>query len=235
MSNKFTLLIDNILQVIKPNKMGSTLLFSVLLCCISMPAAGQFRVLNTAAYSSRPGVDTLEDATVKEVTGKDKSVVDDPIPDNDSTVGVQGGRYGVGLGSSWPAYGLSGTIQISETITGEAILGFFGDVTNFGGRIWYRFNRNAKYDIYGYGGVGVYRYKGFDSILLDIGVSEGVLGLGFGAGVEAGLAKLFDDEDFPPIFVSAELGIALASFEYYGGFSTISLGFGIHYRFGEKS
>ncbi|MFK7847992.1 MAG: hypothetical protein AB8G77_22080 [Rhodothermales bacterium] len=231
MSNKFTLLMDNILRAFCTKKYGSTFLAGVLVLGISLPAAGQFRVLDIPdASSSRSGVVTVKDgdAKVGVTTGRD------PIPDNDSTVGVQGGRYGVGFGSSWPAYGLSGTIQISETITGEAILGFFGDVTNFGGRVWYRFNRSEKYDIYAYGGIGVYRYKGFDSIFLDLGVSESVLGVGLGAGVESGLAKLFDDEEFPPIFVSAELGIALASFEYYGGFSTISLGFGIHYRFGKK-
>ncbi len=158
----------------------------------------------------------------------------DPIPDNDATVGVQGGRYGLGFGSAWPAYGLSGTLQINETITGEAVLGFFGAVSNFGGRVWYRFNRNEQYDIYAYGCAGVYRYKGLDGFLLGNSVSESVLGLGFGAGVEAGLPKLFDDEDFPPIFVNAELGLAIASFEYYGGFSSLSLGFGAHYRFGTK-
>lgn len=167
--------------------------------------------------------------------GGASTAAEDPIPDNDSTVGVQGGRYGIGLASSWPAYGISGTIQVSETLTGEAVLGFFGAVSNFGGRIWYRFNRNETYDIYAYGGLGVYRYTGFDSILLDLNRTESVLGIGLGAGVEAGLPKLFDDEDLPPIFLNAELGLALASFEYYTGFSTLSLGFGVHYRFGEKN
>lgn len=156
-----------------------------------------------------------------------------PIPDNESTVGVQGGRYGLGFASSWPAYGISGTLQVSETITGEAVLGFFGTVSSFGGRLWYRFNRNMKYDLYGYGGLSVYHWNGVNSAFLD--VSENVLGVGFGAGIESGLPKLFDDEEFPPIFINAELGLAFASFKYYSNFSSFILGVGAHYRFGTKS
>lgn len=180
-------------------------------------AAGQFKQTNSH-YSQTAFVPSSESA-------------DDPIPDNDSTVGVQGGRYGIGFGSAWPAYGISGTLQMNQTITVEAVLGLFGTVTNFGGRLWYRFNQNEKYDLYGYGAVGVYRYS---ARVLGIGVSENVLGLGAGAGIEAGIAKLFDDEELPPIFLNAELGLAFGSFEYYGGFSTLSFGFGAHYRFGEK-
>lgn len=194
-------------------------LLYLLAANFSLTAQAQFRLSHNQA--STPGVGA-------------QATDSDPIPDNNSTVGVQGGRYGLGFGSAWPAYGLSGTLQISETITGEVVLGFFGAVSNFGGRVWYRFNRNEKYDIYAYGGAGVYRYTGLDGFLLGSSVSESVLGLGFGAGVEAGLPKLFDDEDFPPIFVNAELGLAIASFEYYGGFSSLSLGFGAHYRFGQK-
>lgn len=203
------------------NSSGSVLRIGfvlLMLSLVTLPVSAQFRM-----------------SSVQMPEGGTAEATEDPIPDNDSTVGVQGGRYGIGLASSWPAYGISGTIQVSETLTGEAVLGFFGTVSNFGGRIWYRFNRNETYDIYAYGGLGVYRYTGFDSILLDLNRTESVLGIGLGAGVEAGLPKLFDDEDLPPIFLNAELGLALASFEYYTGFSTLSLGFGVHYRFGEKN
>ena len=144
------------------------------------------------------------------------------------TVGVQGGRFGVGLTSSWPAYGVSGTLQLNEKMTAEAVLGFFGSVSNFSGRLWYRFKRDAKYDLYGYGAAGVYRY-GYR--VLGVSDAENVLGLGAGAGIEAGLRQLFDDEGFPPIFVNAEVGLAYANFDYYN-FSTFLFGAGIHYRFG---
>lgn len=119
-------------------------------------------------------------------------------------------------------------MQVSEKLTAEAILGFLGNVSTYSARGWYRFNRNPEYDLYGYAGAGVYRY-GYDIL----GINENVLGLGAGVGVEASLAKLFDDEDFPPIFLNTELGLAYANFDYYN-FSSLSYGFGIHYRFGGK-
>ncbi len=154
----------------------------------------------------------------------------------DGTVGVQGGRYGVGFASSWPSYGISGTLQMSETLTAEAIIGALGAVSHFGGRVWYRFNRNVNYDLYGYGAVGVYRYRSgyyFNGRGDRIRDTESVLGLGAGVGIEAGLQKLLDDENFLPLFINAEFGLALASFEYYN-FSSFSFGAGIHYRFGQR-
>lgn len=143
---------------------------------------------------------------------------------NEPTVGQQGGKFGIGFASTWPAYGVSGTLQVNEAITAEAILGFFGTVSNFGGRAWYRFNRNPGYDLYGYAGASVYRWS-------NRFISEDVLGVGAGVGIEGGLQKLFDDETFPPIFVNAEFGLAYADFEFYD-FSAFLFGMGIHYRFG---
>lgn len=140
------------------------------------------------------------------------------------TVGMQGGRFGVGLASSWPSYGISGTMQISETLTGEVILGFLGAISNIGGRVWYRFKRDPSYDLYGYGSVGLLRY---DYVVN----TESVLGLGAGAGVEVGVGQLLDEEDFPPIFVNAEIGLAYANFDFYN-FSSFTFGSGIHYRLG---
>jgi hypothetical protein len=146
--------------------------------------------------------------------------------ESDLTVGVQGGRFGVGTASSWPAYGLSGTYHVNEKVTAQAVLGFFGTVSSFSGRGWYRFTRDIKYDLYGYAGAGLYRYDYvFDT--------ENVLGLGAGVGIEASLQKLFDDDDFPPIFANSELGLSYADFDFYN-FSALTFGFGIHYRFGSR-
>ncbi len=146
--------------------------------------------------------------------------------DSEPTVGVQGGRFGVGFTSSWPSYGLSGTLQVNEKITAEAILGFFGTVSNFGGRVWYRFMPDVVYDIYGYGAASMYRYD----YIFD---TESVLGIGGGAGIEANLGKLFNQEDFPPLFMNWEIGLAFADFKYYN-FSSFVFGAGVHYRFGER-
>lgn len=156
-----------------------------------------------------------------------QDTADEQPPDDPAlTVGVQDGKFGIGTASSWPAYGLSGTYLLNERVTAQAVLGFFGTVSSFSGRGWYRFNRNNDYDLYGYAGAGLYRYDyGFDV--------ENVLGLGAGAGVEVSLAKLFDDEDFPPIFANSELGLSYADFDFYN-FSVLTFGFGIHYRFGNR-
>ena len=142
-----------------------------------------------------------------------------------STVGMQGGKYGLGLTSSYPAYGLSGTLQLSEKITAEALLGFFGTVANLGARGWYRFKRHEKFDLYGYGAVGMYRYD------YDID-TETVFGIGGGAGLEWSLQKVLGDDSLPPVFFNIDVGMAFASFEHYGGFSTLGFGGGAHYRFG---
>lgn len=152
------------------------------------------------------------------------------------TVGLQGGKFGVGFASSWPSYGLSGTLQVSETITAEVLLGFLGALTNVGGKAWYRFNRNEKYDLYGYGTVSMYRYdySRFDANLMQIvDDTETVFGFGAGAGVEAGIRKLFGDDELPPIFLNWEIGLGIANFEFYD-FSAFVFGGGIHYRFGSR-
>jgi hypothetical protein len=144
------------------------------------------------------------------------------------TVGVQGGRFGIGFASSHPAYGISGTLQMSETLTAQAILGVFSFWNVISGRIWFRFNRNETYDIYGYGAAGIIGYRGYsDSNLL----------IGFGGGVEVSAPALFEDEDFPPIFANAEIGFNIGCntnrFNAYSGCSGLSFGTGIHYRFGD--
>ena len=148
----------------------------------------------------------------------------------DVTVGLQGGKYGVGFAASFPAFGVSGTYQISETLTAEAILGIFGVISNYSLRGWYRFNRNQKYDIYGYGGLSIlqYRYRTFTNNRRN---TESVPGVGVGAGIEYGIQELFNDHDLPPLFFNLEFGLVLANFEHYS-LSSMVFGSGIRYRFG---
>ena len=147
----------------------------------------------------------------------------------EETVGLQGGKFGVGFTSSWPAYGLSGTYQLNQKVTAEAILGFLGVVNSYGGRVWYRFKPDTKFDIYAVGGLAAYVY---DYSFGGFGRSESVIGFQAGAGVESGLQTLLDDPEMPPIFFNAEISLAFASFDNYGGFNTLSFGAGVHYRFG---
>lgn len=155
---------------------------------------------------------------------------------SDPTIGSQGGRFGIGFASSWPAYGISGTMHFNERITGEAVLGFLGTISNLGGRAWYRFNRQTNYDLYGYAAASLYqyRYNAFDPLTLGTRKeTENVIGIGGGAGIETGLRALFKDETLPPIFFNWEIGLALANFDYYN-FSSFVFGGGIHYRFGGR-
>ena len=141
-------------------------------------------------------------------------------------VGAQSGPFGVGMGSSWPAYGISGTYRVSDTITAEAILGLLGTVQSVAGRGWYRFKQDPAYDLYGFATAGLFRY---DYVV----ATESVLGLGGGVGVELSWAKILDKPDFPPIYSNVDLGLILANFEYYS-WSGLAFGGGIHYRFGGR-
>lgn len=159
-------------------------------------------------------------------TPEETSEAMQPGIDLEATVGAQSGPYGVGTGSSWPAYGISGTYRYSEQITAEVILGVLGTVQSFAGRGWYRFKQDPTYDVYGFATAGIFRYDyTFDT--------ESVLGLGGGVGLELSWAKILDDPDFPPIYSNIDLGLILANFEYYN-WSGFSMGGGVHYRFGGK-
>lgn len=130
----------------------------------------------------------------------------------------------MGFASAWPTYGISGTYQLNETLTAEAILGFVGVATNISGRGWYRFDQNVDYDLYGYGMLGILSYRSFDTGLM----------FGFGGGIEAGIQELFDDPELPAIFGNFEIGIAFDTIAFYN-LSIFSFGAGIHYRFGERN
>ena len=152
----------------------------------------------------------------------------------DATVGNQEGRFGIGFASSWPTHGISGTMRINDEVTAEAVVGFLGPVSNYGGRAWYRFNRNSTYDIYGYAAVSVFRHRHTEFIPGSLDTrraTESVLGLGGGVGIETGIQTIFQDRELPPVFVNWEIGIALASFDHYN-FSSFAFGGGVHYRFG---
>lgn len=132
-------------------------------------------------------------------------------------------RFGIGTGSAFNAFGISGTYDVNETITAEAILGIFGSLTSLGGRVWYRFNRNEGYDLYGFGGVSFLSYGSF--------IDEDAVGVSGGVGIEVGLPQLIGDPDFPPIFLNADIGLGFATFDAYDGFSLFGGGGGIHFRF----
>jgi hypothetical protein len=134
-------------------------------------------------------------------------------------------RFGIGFQSAWPSYGISGQYDVTDRVTAQAIVGAFGTVSNFGARGLYRFDQQDKYDLYGFATAGLWSY--------DYTVAtENVVGFGGGGGVELDWRRILspDDNSFPPLFSSIDIGFVLANFDYYD-FSSFSIGGGIHYRF----
>jgi hypothetical protein len=69
------------------------------------------------------------------------------------------GRVGLGFQSSWPAYGVSGTYDLNQRLTGQAVVGAFGTLSTFSARGLYHFQREEKYSLFGYGTAGVWRHS----------------------------------------------------------------------------
>jgi hypothetical protein len=149
------------------------------------------------------------------------------LPDGIAGQDSRDTQWGIGFQSSWPSYGLSVQYDMADRITAQGILGALGTVTNFGGRLLYRFQQEEVYDIYGYGAVGLLRWGGSG-----VFASETSVGVGGGGGIELDWQSILtpDDRTFPPIFSSIEIGFTVASFDHYN-FNALTLGGGIHYRF----
>jgi hypothetical protein len=132
-------------------------------------------------------------------------------------------KYGVGFQSAFPAYGLSGMMDINEDISVQAIVGFFGSLKTFAARGLYNFQREDYWNLYGFGMLGVWNYS--------IGsVSETVPGFGLGAGISYDWRAF--NADLPPLFWNLELGLGIVNFDEVNyNFSTFMFGAGVHYRF----
>lgn len=172
---------------------------------------------------------TVQNAVAQDASGSTAASESDAstnLIDLTVPVGAQSGQFGVGMGSSWPAYGVSGTYRVNDKITAEAIVGLLGTVQSFAGRGWYRFKQDPTYDLYGFATAGLFRYD----YVVD---TESVLGIGGGAGIELSWAKILDKPDFPPIYSNFDLGLILANFDHYN-WSGFAFGGGIHYRFGRN-
>ncbi len=132
-------------------------------------------------------------------------------------------RFGVGFQSTFPAYGLSGMMDVNDEISVQAIVGFFGALNTFAGRGLYKFQDEDFWHLYGFGMVGVWTYS--------IGsFSETVPGFGLGAGISYDWRAF--NEDLPPIYWNLELGLGFVNFDEVNyNFSTFLFGVGVHYRF----
>ena len=137
-----------------------------------------------------------------------------------TTVDAKEGEFLIGLES----YGLSAKYDVTDKITAQGIVGVWGydNLTTMTARGLYKFHEKENYDFYGYGAISSWSW---DNAYYD----ETVIGFGAGVGAEYDIRGI--DPDFIPLYVSADLGFQVASFEHYGGFSGLGIGFGIHYKF----
>jgi hypothetical protein len=140
-------------------------------------------------------------------------------------------KFGIGFQSSWPAYGLSGIYDVNETLTAQAVLGAFGNMSTLSGRGLYHFQRAEKHSLYGFGTLGLWRHS---YNFLGVSESESSVGLGGGGGIELDWRRIIDADEpeptFPRLYSSIDLGFVLASFDHYD-FSGLVIGAGMHYRF----
>jgi len=139
-------------------------------------------------------------------------------------------RFGIGVQSSWPAYGLSGIYDPNDQITGQAVLGALGTVTTISGRLLYHFKRLEKYNWYGFGTVGLWRHS---YRLAGISDSESAVAFGGGAGIELDWRRIIESggSSFPPLYSTIDIGLtATTGFDHYS-WSALTWGVGLHYRF----
>lgn len=133
-------------------------------------------------------------------------------------------KYAVGLQSSFMSGGLSAKMKINDKMSGQAVLGALGTLTSFSGRVLYEVKSDNYWDMYGFGTVGVWVWDGGPYF-----ESETAVGFGGGAGIEWDWRAIAPD--LPPLYWSLEAGLGVVNFDNYTGFSTFSLGGGVHYRF----
>lgn len=128
-------------------------------------------------------------------------------------------KYGIGFQSSFPAWGLSGTMDISDDSSIQGILGAFGDLKVYGVRGIRRFGKEEFWNTYGYGMIGGYSWT-----------TETIMGFGAGVGIEYDWRVW--SPDLPPVRWNLEVGVGFADFKDVDyNISTFGIGVGFHYRF----
>lgn len=129
--------------------------------------------------------------------------------------------FGVGFQSSWPSFGVSGTIDLNERFALQGVAGFFGRINMFAGRGLYRFSREELWSLYGYGSAGAVTHSFRTE-------REVTVGLGAGVGLEYDWRAW--QRKLPPIRWNLEIGLAYADFDFYD-YTGLTFGGGVQYRF----
>ncbi len=143
---------------------------------------------------------------------------------------VKGKKYGLGWQSTFPVIGLSGKYVVNEKVSGQLILGFFGDLSTYGAKVNYKFNEKEHYNLYGFGMIGLFAYTSpvWNSSYTSLeDKTETALGFGAGAGLE-----YFFTEFIPEVGWNLEIGFGSIKFDEVDyDFTSIMVGGGVHYYF----
>lgn len=151
-------------------------------------------------------------------------------------------KFGIGLQILYPVWGISGIMDVTDNISVQGILGPLGDVQIYAVRGIYRFRKEPKWNVYGYGMIGVFRhtythtytyytdypYYPYSEIKLET-VTETAAGLGVGVGIEYDWRALAPN--LPPILWNLEFGLQQVNFKSDYQFPEATFGAGLYYRF----
>ena len=144
-------------------------------------------------------------------------------------------KYGVGFQVSYPAWGISGIMDLTDKISAQVVIGLFGDLNSFIGRVNYKFTGEKFWNVYGYGEIGIWTYP-YIEFELEGWVLEGkkkreiAPAFGAGAGVEYNWQAL--SSKLPPVWYRLEIGLGYANFDKADcTVSTLWWGVGLHFRF----
>ncbi|MDH5228809.1 MAG: hypothetical protein OEZ58_14545 [Gammaproteobacteria bacterium] len=142
-------------------------------------------------------------------------------------------KFAAGYQGTFPATGISGKMKISNVITAQAMIGFWGTLNTYAARGLYRFQEDKFWNAYGYGMLGFWSYRAtvYDfSTFSNQEKTQFVLGFGGGAGIEYNWQAVAPD--LPPIWFNLELGFGSIKFNDLNyNVSGVLIGGGAHYRF----
>lgn len=137
---------------------------------------------------------------------------------------AQDSPWSVGFQSSWPVYGLSARYDLNEKLVAQGVVGAASGLLSVSGRANYRFQQAEKYDVFGYAALTLWNWNGNNTF-----ASETTLGFGAGGGIEVDWPTILEDDEFPPLYSTFEIGFGVAGFDNYD-LSAFSFGASLHYR-----
>jgi hypothetical protein len=129
------------------------------------------------------------------------------------------GTRGIGLQLSWPAFGISGMVDVADQITLQGVLGGYMYGATLAGRGIYRFPAPDIWTPFAYGQVGVWT---------DYETHGAVPNFGAGGGVEVDIRSFIPES--PPIYAAFEAGI-ISVLQGDRPRVWLQIGPAVHYRF----